>query len=391
MNSSPPDLELLLRRTDRIEPPPGLVRSARTLPVRPVSLPGGSAAYLVTDYDAVRAVLEDPRFSRAASQIRFTGFEGGGGQLVDMDPPAHTALRKVLMPAFSARRIARLRPAVERVANGLLDDLVEQGPPADLMSSFAIPFPLMIICEMWGIPDADRDRIRQWTLEAVDLTSVERSRRAAREMTAYVEGLIALRRREPGPDIVTELLAARETGALTDIQLTTMLASIACLGYETTIATLGRSVVRLLREPDLYRALATNPDTAAHVVEELLRLAPPTQLVLPRVATSDVELSGVPIPGGCPVLPCTSVANRDPHRFPAGDRLTGTRADTHHLSFGHGPHYCLGASLARLELTVALTEFAQRLPWLRPAVGEEELRWTDGSLTEGLHALPVTW
>ncbi|GAB2802326.1 cytochrome P450 [Streptomyces daliensis] len=420
-SSDPAAAAGLLRRTGPIDPAPELACLPREQPVCPVQGPdAGTPSYIVTGYDDVARVLTDATFSRAAADMPVTGFEKTGGQLLDRDPPEHTQLRRVLNPAFSRARVATLRPALQRLADELLDQLVEQGPPADLVEHLVLPFPLTVICDVVGVPRPRHPHVRALTAAALDQTRPDEAGAAVTELTAFLDELTADRRRHPAPDLATELTRARDAGRLTHVELVTALTSLVSLGHETTMSALGRALVIALREPARYAALA-DPSQVDRLVDELLRLAPATQFTLARMATEPCRLGGTDVPAGALVFPCLITGNRDSGRFGTADGLDApdasdgpngldgpgapgapgapdvspdvrARSYPHpHLSFGLGPHYCLGAHLAREELRVVLGTVSRRMPGLRLAVDEAALEWDRTSLVEALHTIPVTW
>ncbi|MEU1054429.1 cytochrome P450 [Streptomyces sp. NPDC005876] len=380
----------LLRRTAPVAPSPDLLRLSRERPVCPVQGLDDPLAFVVTGYDEVARILTDPAFSRAAVNMPVTGFEKTGGQLLDLDPPEHTRLRQVLNPAFSRARVAALRPALERLADTLIDALIAHGPPADLVEHLVLPFPLTVVCDLVGVPRAQRSHVRALTAAALNLNRPDAAQAAATDLAGFLAELVAMRQSRPAADLTTELSQAHQAGRLTHIELVTALTSLVSLGHETTAAALGRALVLVMGQPARLAALA-NPDRTDSCVAELLRLAPATQFTLARMATKPMLLADTALPAGALVFPCLIAGNHDPHRFSTPEQPAQPPPRPPHLSFGLGPHHCLGAHLAREELRAVLGAVGRRLPQLRLAVDESALEWERMSLVEPLRHIPVTW
>ncbi|MET9532623.1 MULTISPECIES: cytochrome P450 [unclassified Streptomyces] len=379
-------------------------RRLREQPPARVRLPYGDDAWLATSYEDVRAVLSDPRFSLAEAvrrdQPRIGPMSRAGGGLIALDAPRHTQLRALLAKEFTARRIERLRGHVREVTDGLLDRMAAAGPPADLVEDFAFPLPMTLICELTGVPDADQPAVRAWA-DTVCSGSVtpETVQQHAKDFFTRMCGWIEARRRAPADDLISILVRACGEGLLTEEELTGLLNEILIGGFVTTTNQIANffAVLLLPREAggggaDVLATVRSRPDLIPRAVEELLRLVPLLNgLTLPRYATEDVELGGVLVRAGEPVVVSQAAANHDPGVFPSPDRIVLDRPGAPHISFGHGIHYCLGAHLARLELQTALERVTARLPGLRLAVPEEELHWRSKEFFSGLRSLPVTW
>jgi cytochrome P450 len=366
-------------------------------PLTRVQLPYGEEAWLVTRHDDLKVVYGDARFSRAESVTRdhprtIPDLLPLG--ILDMDPPEHTRLRRLIAKAFTTRRIEQLRPRIEQIASELVTAMLAAGPPADLVPSLALPLPIAVICELLGVPYEDRGDFVRWTDESVSLTLTDQER-AERfgGLHGYIAGLVERRRREPTDDLLGELITARdEDDRLSEEELTTLAVVLLGAGYETTANQLANFVYLLLTHPDQHAALRRQPELVADAVEELLRFTPlQTNALLPRYARTDVELSGGTVAAGEAVLTYPPAANRDPRVFADPDRLDITRRATAHLGFGHGPHHCVGASLARAELQIAMGLLLDRLPGLRLAVAPDEVRWKASAMVRGPAALPIAW
>lgn len=382
--------------------PPAVVDGWREQPVREIALDSGERAWLVTDMALVRSLLTDPRFSCAeAHRLGIRNNQSAiftRKNILDLDPPEHSRLRRLVASAFSAKRIRGLRPRIQQLTEARLDAIAQQRPPLDLNSWLCFPLPIAVICEILGVPYADRDRFRDWSARVMATTAyTQQEQQAALDsLTGYIGGLVAEKRREPDDSLLQALITARdENDRLDEDELVNLGFGLLVAGHETTANMLGKGLVALLDHPRQLAALRADPGSVRSVVEEVLRYVPlginPTGGLL-RVTTCEVELGGVTIPPGSRVLANTQAANRDPATFPEPDHLDGSRAESEkHVTFGHGPHHCLGAQLARMELEIAFTSLLGRFPDLRLAVPVEELTYRGGMLIPGLDALPVTW
>ena len=378
-------------------PSPELGRLREEQPVAPVVLPDGTRALLVTRYADVRQVLTDPRFSRTAA----AGSDGPSNELgtleteslIGMDPPEHTRLRRLVARAFTPRRVEELRPRVAELVDGLIDGMVRRPRPVDLVEHFATPLPVQVISELLGVPSADRDRCKEWS--DTMMGDWRHDPRPMQEAFEGFAGMIDRKRREPGDDLITALIEARdEHDRLSDRELLSVCVGVLIGGHETTTNLINLCVLTLQENPAELAALRADLDGALpRAVEELVRFIQlgDSGVMLPRVATEDVWLGGVRIPAGTAVLPAFVTANRDPARFADPDRLDLSRADNPHLGFGGGVHHCLGAQLARMELQEALRGLLTRLPGLRVTVPVSELRFKPGLVVRSLESLPITW
>jgi cytochrome P450 len=368
-------------------------------PLARVTMPSGDRAWLVTRYEDVRAVFADPRFSRAAASVPTAPklsprFLLRSDSILSKDPPDHTRLRRLVAGAFTARRVDRLRLHIQQITDRLLDDLAQAGPPADLVAHLALPLPVTVICELLGVPYADRDRFRAWTEALLNINLPLADAHAARAaLDDYMAGLIADRRAHPSDDLLGALTAARdEEDKLSETELVSFGTTLLIAGHETTANQIATFTLLLLRHPGELKRLRESPELIASAVEELLRFTPlGVGTGLLRVATTDVELDGVVVRAGEPVLASITSANHDPAVFGDPDELDITRADNPHLAFGPGIHHCLGAQLARAELQIALGSLLQRFPRLALAVDEDEVDWRPRLGLRGPSAVPVSW
>jgi len=377
---------------------PEFERLRSEAPVTRVRLSTGGEAYLVARYDDVRRVYADPLFSRARLVEPDQPVLLPGNKLphvlLNTDAPEHTRLRKLVTRAFTARAVERMRPRVEEITEDLIDGLLEVGPPADAVADFALPLPAALIAELMGIPRGDVTRLQRWLehILSVSAHTPEETQTAVGELTGYLVQLIATKRDHPGEDLTSALIQVRDAGdQLSEPELIFMLHLLLAGGYETTATLLPNALITLFRNRDQWDRLCDDPTLVPLAVEELLRYVPITRSGLERVATEDVELSGVTVPAGTTVLPLVNAAHFDPALVPDPQRLDVTRPPSPHLGFGHGIHHCVGASLGRLELATALTALVTRMPELHLAGPEADVAWKQGLITRGPLELSVAW
>ncbi|WP_434597742.1 cytochrome P450 [Streptomyces sp. A5-4] len=368
-------------------------------PVADVQMPSGDHAFLLTKYDDVRTALSDPRFSRAATlepgAPRLAAAPQNFKSLLNMDPPEHTRVRKLVSREFTVRRVAALRPRIQEHTDALLDAMEAQTGPVDLVPALAFPLPVTVICELLGVPFEDREKFAAWS--SVFLATTSRTKEemlgAQLGLRTYLGELVAAKREQPGEDLLSALVSIHDEDddRLSEEELIFLGISLLVAGHETTVNQIANSVVSLLEHPEQLERLRKEPELIGTAVEELLRMHPPGDEALLRITLEDVELSGVTIPAGSAVLAGLSSANRDGAQFERPDELDFDRPANPHFAFSHGPHYCIGSGLARLELQIAIGSLIQRFPTLRLAVPASELSRPEGMLVHGISSLPVTW
>lgn len=367
-------------------------------PVTRIRLPNGEGwAWLVTRLDDVRTVTNDPRFSRAAVMDRpvtrlAPHFIPERGAVGFLDPPDHTRLRRSVAAAFTAKGVERVRERSRRLLGELVDELLQDGPPADLTSAVLGPFPIAVICELMGVPAADRHRMHTWTqLILSSSQGAQVSEKAKHEMGAYFAELIGLREASTDEDVTALLGAAVGRGEITS-QEAVGLAVLLQIGGEAVTNNSGQMFYLLLTRPELAERLRAEPEIRPRAIDEMLRHIPHRNAVgLSRIATEDVVIKGVRIRAGDPVYVSYLAANRDPDVFPDPDSIDFDRGPNPHVSFGFGPHFCPGNMLARLESELLVDALLDRVPGLRLAVPPERVPFKKGALIRGPEALPVTW
>jgi cytochrome P450 len=392
------------------DPVGGYGRLREEAPVVRGSAPDGRPCWIVTRQADVRLVLGDPRFVNNPASVTDMTVENLRDRLTEMigiprdiahyfidtildsDGADHTRLRKLVSRAFTVRRIGELRPRVEEITGELLDRLAGLDEPVDLVAEFAYPLPITVICELVGVPEADRPAWRRWGTALMTLRK-ESSAVAAREMIAHIHDLIARRRAEPADDLLTALVQVQEEDGdrLSADELVTMVLTLVIAGHETTAHLISNATLALLTHPDQLARLRAEPDLWPGAVHELMRFCGPVQIARTRYAAEDVQLGGVTIRRGELVQPVIVSANRDPREYAEPDRLDVTRRPAGrgegHVGFGHGFHYCLGAALARQEGEVALRALVERFPGLALASAEQE--WVQVPGMRRLARLPL--
>jgi cytochrome P450 len=372
-------------------------------------LDGETPIWWVTRYEDAEAVLlDDERFVRdprlALPPEKFAELTASlpeaiafvDSHMLNRDGDDHRRLRKLVSKAFTPRMIEQLRSRIQAIADELLDPVVADGEMA-LVSTFAFPLPITVIAELLGVPPADRDQFREWSdafvRPAVDAAELERFGAQMIEFVAYLHAFFEERRREPGDDLTSALVAVEDGGdTLSEQELSSMVALLIVAGHETTVSLIGNATFALLTHPEQRAAIESDPSLLPRAVEELVRYDGPVERTLNRWAAEDVELRGQTIRRGESVIVILGSADRDPERFEEPETLDLTlQRDSRHLGFGRGSHFCLGAPLARLETEIALGTLFRRLPGLRLAISPEELRWRPVPLFRSLVELSVAW
>ena len=378
----------------RADPWPFFARLREAHPVH--RRPSGD--WLLTRYDDCSGVLADPRCSsnpahEAKPSEGSPARREGSSLLLFLDPPDHTRLRRLVSKAFTPRRVEALRPRIAELVDSLLDEVAGERS-FDVLAALGYPLPVIVICELMGVPKEDRNELKDWSTAAsrlldpdVEGDTLEQGLLGAMGLAGYFDSLFEERRKSPRDDLLSGLVAAEEEGdrlSADELRAITVLLFIA--GHETTMNLIGNGTYALLQNPDQLALVRDDPDVGRTAIEELLRYDGPVHATA-RVPTEDIEVGGTPIPKGDRMIVALGAANRDPAQFPDPDRLDVTRPDNRHLTFSHGIHFCLGASLARVEGQVAIPRLLQRFPDLQLAA---EPSYREHLVLRGLTELRVS-
>ncbi|MGH4026753.1 MAG: cytochrome P450 family protein [Pseudonocardiaceae bacterium] len=368
-------------------------------PVHRVTLPDGTEAWLVASYDEARQALNDPRLNKGdmARTILSRGklspelYAAMALHMLNCDPPDHTRLRRLVSAAFTQHRIEQLAPRIQQITDQLLDQASGTGR-IDLISEFAYPLSITVICELLGIPEHRRSDFRAWSSVIVSGTMVQSDEFVvvSTALAGYLRELVAAKRADPANDLLSALIAVRDgADSLSEDELTSMGFLLLLAGYETTANMIGNGAYDLLIHPEQLALLRARPDLLPAAVEEVLRFDGPSQVASFRQTSEPVRIGDVTIPANRIVIINLLAANRDPAHMPEPGVLDINRERDPHLAFSHGIHHCLGAPLARLEGRIALGTLLARFPRLRLAVPAEQLAWQPSMLINGLAELPV--
>jgi pentalenolactone synthase len=362
----------------------------------------GEDAWLVTRYDEVRKLLADRRLrlsnpnpqpsAKSAARNFMVALMAGDDH--ETEPSRHAQMRSLLVPRFSTRRMRLMKTRIEHHVDDLLDELAASTPPVDLHRALSFPLPTMVVCDLLGVPLADRERFGQWARGTFDQSDNEHSANTFQKVVDYTTELVARKRVEPGDDLLSELIAEKD-GALSDAYIAQLGNAVLLFGYETTITRIDLGVLLMLRNPAQRAQLAKNPELAPAAVEEILRLGvggKGSNAIIPRYAHGDITVGKTVIRAGDAVMLAIGAANYDDRAFPDGGVLDlGRHKPKSHMAFGHGARRCIGRTLARIEMTAVFERLFRKLPDLRLAVPEESLRWQEHRITGGFDEIPVTF
>ncbi|RSM85941.1 cytochrome P450 [Kibdelosporangium aridum] len=375
----------------------------REMPITPVTTPAGDPAWLVTRFVEVRDLLSDKRLGRShpepekASRITTAAVQDGPSGNYETEEADHTRMRRLLTPAFSAKRMRMLHDYMQQLVDGYIDQLVADRATApdgvvDLHTGLAFPLPVSVICRLLGVPEKDREYFHTLSERMANLAIGDDAHKAREEFSQYMVGLVETKRSELGEDVISDLVRAQSADETYDYgEMIRLCVGLLFAGHETTVNRIGLGTLFLLTRADQWQALVADPDGRVNAtVEEIMRLGAPGDLGLLRYAHTDLDVAGVTINRGDAVILSINAANRDTSVYSDAETFNPDRPEKPHLGFGHGGHFCIGASLARTELRVVFATLARRLPDLRLAkqLDELEVRTT---LTGGVTALPVTW
>jgi cytochrome P450 len=361
-----------------------------------VLTPAGDEAWLVTRYAEVRRLLADGRLGLShrdpehAARISDSALFGGAIGNFDTEEAEHSQMRSLLQPFFAPKRMRDFRPRVERVVESVLDLLAAKTPPVDLHAALSLPVPVLVICELLGVPYDDREQFREWTGNLSETGDRELSGAALASLVAYAQTLVERKRRDPGDDVISAL-CVKSDPSLEDGHIAYLAALLLFAGYETTVARLDLGALLLFTHPDQRRTLLDDEDLLPKTIEEILRTGVSGGDWVPRYARSDITVEDVTIRAGELVLLAHGAADHDDRVFPNPERFDIARAPNPHLAFGYGMRYCLGAPLARIELHAVFSRLFQRFPDLRLAVPIDQVKIRADLLTGGVTDLPVTW
>ncbi|MFI6763760.1 cytochrome P450 [Micromonospora sp. NPDC050417] len=384
----------------RGELPAELLQMVTGQPVSRVRLPDGRATWLVLGYDEVCTVLADAAFTRHAGKAEEpAGPAQAAGRCpvqpkvreLGMNGQAHTSLRRLAARAFTARRIETYRPRVQQIADELIDAMQAAGPPADLISGLVAPLPALVVYEVLGVPSSDVARFDTWVADINSITAYGSpdAARSVADLRAYLGEQLDRKRTEPGDDLLSAWLAAQDGDELSDEEIIGLAVAVLIGGRE--INSISAGMRALFQHPEQLERLRADPALLGSAVDEILRYTSVSPMFLVQTAVHDVTLGGVDIGAHDPVMAVPWAANRDAGAFERADEFDITRGVNPHLTFGHGPHFCLGAALGRLELEIAIGTLLRRFPTLAPAVPIDEIPWRPERINCGIAEFPVTW
>ncbi|HEY4018491.1 MAG TPA: cytochrome P450 [Pseudonocardiaceae bacterium] len=389
-----------------LDPPTEWAELRDTCPVARVRMPSGDEVSLISRYQDVRDVLTDGRFTRDLNEpgaARLADTEDGGifsrpsaPDVNISDGDGHRRWRRLLSGSFTMKKMAQWRPTIQSIADELVDDMIAKGSPADLMADFGLPLPVAVICALLGAPSEDKDKFAEWSRISLTLTRYTQAEvnRARREFAEYVSALVVEKRANPGDDLLSELtlISDAEDGRLSHGELVATGMGLLLAGHETTSNMIGKMTGILLGAREHYEAVIADPELIPGTIEEVLRMDTNGGIGIPRYITEDIEVGGCPVGKGTTLMMLMAAANRDEARFAEPDTFDPNRANgTQHLTFGAGPHFCVGQPLARVELQVALGTMTTRLPNLQLRDGADALPMRKGSFGGGFENVWVTW
>ncbi|MGW7569190.1 cytochrome P450 [Streptomyces tendae] len=377
---------------------PVLTELMREGPLTRVRLPHGEGwAWLATRYDDVKAITNDPRFGRAEVTTRqitrlAPHFKPRPGSLAFADQPDHNRLRRAVAGAFTVGATKRLRPRAQEILDGLVDGILAEGPPADLVERVLEPFPIAVVSEVMGVPAADRERVHSWTRQIISTSGgAEAAERAKQGLYGWITETVRARAGSEGGDVYSMLGAAVGRGEVGETEAVGLAGPLQ-IGGEAVTHNVGQMLYLLLTRPELMARMRERPEARGTALDELLRwISHRTSVGLARIALEDVEVHGTRIAAGDPVYVSYLAANRDPDVFPDPDRIDLDREPNPHLAYGNGHHFCTGAVLARMQTELLVDTLLERLPGLRLAVPADQVAWRRKTMIRGPRTLPCTW
>ncbi|MEW2499186.1 cytochrome P450 [Amycolatopsis sp. NPDC047767] len=396
------ELELPVARKCPFAPPEEYTQIREEQPITRVKIPDGKEAWVVSRHEDVRTVLNDRRFSSDRFNPNFPILVKGGNvfrqtnaerTMITMDAPEHGPARKSVLGEFTVKRVNAMRPRIQEIVDGLIDDILKSDEPVDLVEKLSLPVPSLVICELLGVPYSEHDFFQENTAKILKRTVSFEERRAAFErVRGYLDQLITKKEADPGDDLLgRQIVKLREEGNYEHGAVLGLSFLLLVAGHETTANMISLGTVGLLQNPSQLETIKADPGKTLDAVEELLRYFTIVDTATARVAVEDVELDGVTIKAGEGVLALGYTANWDPAVFDEPAKLDITRGARHHVAFGFGPHQCLGQNLARAELQIVFDTLFRRIPSLRLAVDVADLPFKEDASIYGLYRLPVTW
>ncbi|GAB3161952.1 cytochrome P450 [Myceligenerans halotolerans] len=371
-------------------------------PVAKVTLQTGENAWVLTRHEEIRALLADTRFSSDRTRPGFPlmGDRAGEGQspippmLISMDPPDHGPARRAVLGEFTVKRIAQLGPRIQEIVDEHIDAMLAGPRPVDLVEALSLPVPSLVISELLGVPYADHKffQTRSAVIAKQD-AGPEETQTALMELGAYLDGLLREKEENPTDDLLGRQIVQRRdaNGSVDRVDLIGLSFLLLTAGHETTANMISLTTLQLTRDAEVREAIRRDPSKTLPAIEEMLRYFTIAEQALARVATEDVEIGGRIIKAGDGVMPLSHAGNRDPRVFDDADTFDAGRGARNHLTFGYGPHQCLGQNLARLELQIVIDTLLRRVPDIRPAVPVEDLPFKKDTLVYGINEFPVTW
>jgi cytochrome P450 len=395
-------LDYPFRAPNAVEPPEEWAKLRQGCPVAHIRMPSGDSAVLLTRYDDVRQVLADTRFTRNLAQegaSRITTNEGGSvfeqkesAEIAAGE--AHEKWRRFITRWFTVKRISAMQESIEAMANHLIDEMVAKGSPADLVKHLAFPLPVWVIAEILGISVDDRDKLAYWSNAMLTMSQFTQDEvnKSQGEFLQFILGHIAKKRANLGDDLLSDLIRAADEGEKINERVLIMTAQgVLVAGHETTSNMIAKMIAMLLADRTRWEQLVADPSLVRTAVEESLRFDANAGFGLPRFVTEEIEIAGTKLPARTTVICAMASANRDEKNFEKADEMVLTRAPNTHLTFGVGPHSCVGQSLARTELQTVLSVLLRRLPSLALAVSANELPRREGLLIGGIEKVMVRW
>jgi cytochrome P450 len=399
MTTTIPEFPMARAARCPFDPPPELRDLQERGPLAKVRLSDGSTAWLVTRYADQRAVLGNPKVSAESDRPGYPNPSASEGEsskisFILMDDPEHARLRRMVTASFTTKRVAAMRPAVQKIVDDLIDDMLAGPKPVDLVEAFALPMPSLVICELLGVPYSDHDFFQDNSKVIINRHATPDENRAAMgALLSYLDGLMAKKIADPGDDLLSGLAERVKAGELPREDAAQMGILLLIAGHETTANMIALGTLALLQHPDQLAQLreSDDPKLVASAVEELLRYLNIPHNGRRRVALEDIEVAGQVIRAGEGLIMPNDVANRDPEAFPDPDRLDIAREARHHVAFGFGVHQCLGQPLARVELQVVYSTLYKRIPTLKLATDLDQIQFKHDGSVYGVYELPVTW